>query len=192
MIKSIAAVYFLVLALSASAQDYSHVDPQGLVPKSLLTKALDFFEKNQARIKNKEVIGIIDFSQHSSKERFYLIDLKTGDVDKYLVAHGKNSDPNHDGFADVFSNKQDSLMSSQGFYLTGEDYNGKKGHSMRLDGLSDTNSKAREREIVIHGAAYVAPGIGAIGRSWGCPAVEFRYVDEIIKRMKDGALLLAE
>jgi hypothetical protein len=139
-----------------------------------------------------EVIAIIDFSQHSSKERFYIIDMKTGNVETFLVAHGKNSDPNHDGFADVFSNKQDSLMSSQGFYITGESYIGKKGHSLRLDGLSSSNSKAREREIVIHGADYVAPRIGTIGRSWGCPAVEFRYVDEIIKRIKNGALLLAQ
>jgi hypothetical protein len=137
-------------------------------------------------------MGIIDFSQHNSAERLYLIDMVTGAVDKYLVAHGKNSDKDQDGYATVFSNVPDSLMSSQGFYLTAETYNGKHGLSLRLDGLSHTNSKAREREIVIHGAVYVNPSARVIGRSWGCPAVEQRFVKEIIERMKGGALLFAK
>jgi hypothetical protein len=46
-------------------------------------------------------------------------------------------------------------MSSLGVYKTAETYNGKHGLSLRLDGLSPTNSKARERAVVVHGADYV-------------------------------------
>jgi hypothetical protein len=81
-------------------------------------------------------------------------------------------------------------MSSLGFYLTAETYNGEHGYSLRLDGLSSTNSNARERAIVIHAADYVAPG-EKIGRSWGCPAVEPRYHQQIIDELKEGALIYA-
>lgn len=138
------------------------------------------------------MLGIIDFSKHNSEERFYLIDMVTGKVDRYLVAHGKNSDKDKDGFATEFSNVPDSLMSSQGFYLTAERYYGKHGLSLRLDGLSKTNSMARSREIVIHGAAYVNQSVDIIGRSWGCPAVELRFVKEIVERLEGGALIYAK
>lgn len=168
------------------------IDVKNEVPKALLTKAIDFYQSNLSKIKNKEVIGIIDFSQHNSSERFYLIDMVSGSVDRYLVAHGKNSDKNNDGYATTFSNIPDSLMSSRGFYLTAESYYGKHGLSLRLDGLSKTNSLARKRDIVIHGAAYVNQSARIIGRSWGCPAVEQRFTKEIIERIKGGALLYAE
>ena len=135
-------------------------------------------------------MGIIDFKQHNSKERFYIIDMESGRVESYLTAHGKNSDPDYDGYATKFSNTPDSLMSSLGFYLTAETYYGQNGYSLRLDGLSSTNSNARARAIVIHGADYVKPG-KKIGRSYGCPALEMRYHQDLIDRLKGGALLYA-
>lgn len=169
---------------------YSYVDPGREVPASLLKKTLDYYESNQSAIKNKSVIGVIDFKQHSSKERFYIIDMETGRVDTYLVAHGKNSDPDHDGYATIFSNTPGSEMSSVGFYLTAETYEGSNGYSLKLDGKSSTNSNARSRAIVIHPADYVAPG-RLIGRSWGCPALEPRYNALLIDQIKGGALIYA-
>jgi hypothetical protein len=176
---------------SEQKDPFSHLDPENEIPKKLLKKAVDFYSKNSKRIRNKEYIGIIDFSQHSSRERFYIVDMMTGTVERYLVAHGRNSDPDHDGKATQFSNVEGSLMSSQGLYLTAENYQGKYGLSLRLDGLSSTNSLARKRAIVIHGADYVFPG-NKIGRSYGCPAIEHRFVVEVIEKIKNGALLLAE
>ncbi|MGZ3787056.1 MAG: murein L,D-transpeptidase catalytic domain family protein [Bacteriovorax sp.] len=170
---------------------YSHLDPDKEVPAGLLKKALHYFVSHKVKIKNKSTIGVIDFSQHSSKERFYLIDMVSGRVDKYQVAHGKNSDPNYDGYATKFSNTPNSEMSSQGFYLTAETYEGSHGYSLKLDGLSSTNSNARSRDIVIHPAPYVQPGRKS-GRSWGCPALDPRYSEEVIDRIKGGALIYAE
>lgn len=172
------------------ADKYAHLDPGKEVPSTLLSRALSYFDSHSSTIKNKNVIGIIDFKQHSSKERFYIIDLDTGQVDKYLVAHGKNSDPDYDGFATIFSNAPGSETSSIGFYLTAETYEGGHGYSLALDGISSTNSNARSRSIVIHPADYVTPG-DKIGRSWGCPALEPRYSAQIIDQIKGGALIYA-
>ena len=135
-------------------------------------------------------MGVIDYKQHNSKKRFYVIDMESGRVEAYLAAHGKNSDPDFDGYATKFSNTPDSKKTSLGFFLTAETYYGSNGYSLRLDGLSATNSNARARAIVIHGAEYVAPG-NKIGRSYGCPALEMRYHQELIDQIKGGSLLYA-
>lgn len=180
----------LMLFNTAFALDFSHLDPDKIVPQKILSSALDYYEKNLDSIPNKRFIGLIDFKQHNSKERFYIVDMESGRVETHLVAHGKNSDPDFDGFATKFSNTPDSLQSSLGFYLTAETYIGAHGYSLRLDGLSRTNSNARDRAIVIHAAEYVAPG-GKIGRSFGCPAIDVRIHAQLIDQIKDGSLLYA-
>lgn len=196
MKKSFYQAFIVGLALLLSSSvfamnaDYSHLDPDGLVPRTILETALKYYDSNISSIKNQRIMGIIDFKQHNSKERFYIIDMESGRVETYLTAHGKNSDTDFDGYATKFSNIPDSLMSSLGFFLTAETYYGSNGYSLRLDGLSSTNSNARSRAIVIHGADYVKPG-SIIGRSFGCPALEMRFHADLINRLKGGALLYA-
>jgi hypothetical protein len=173
------------------SSDYSHLDPGGIVPKERLAKALKYYDDNKAAIRNKDVIGVVDFSQHSSKERFYIIDMRSGRVETYQVAHGKNSDPDYDGFATIFSNDPGSDMSSQGIYVTAETYSGAHGYSLTLDGKSSTNSNARSRAIVIHPADYVVAGQKA-GRSWGCFALDPRESVHVIDLIKNGAVIYAE
>ena len=170
--------------------DYSYLDKDKMVPKHLLSQAISFFEQLKDKIKNKNYLVVIDYKQHNSKERFFVIDMISGHTEKYLTAHGKNSDPDYDGFATKFSNEPNSLMTSLGVYLTAETYIGSHGLSLSLDGLSSSNSNARARAIVIHGASYVAPG-EKIGRSWGCPALELRFTEEVINKIKGGALIFA-
>ena len=176
--------------LAASFRDYSHLDPDKIVPVNLMRQAVSFYDANWEKITNQRVMGIIDYKQHNSKKRFYIIDMESGRVETYLTAHGKNSDRDFDGYATQFSNTPDSKMTSLGFFLTAEPYYGSNGYSLRLDGLSTTNSNARKRAIVIHGAEYVAPG-NKIGRSYGCPALEMRYHQELIDQIKEGSLLYA-
>ena len=174
-----------------SDSNYSHLDPDKMVPSALLAKTVEYFDTHKEKIRNQNYIVVIDFKQHNSKERFYVIDMQSGQVEKYLTAHGKNSDPDYDGYATIFSNTPGSEMSSRGFYLTAETYQGSNGLSLVLDGLSTTNSNARSRAIVIHGAEYVSPG-SLIGRSWGCPALDMRYYIEVINQIKGGVLIYAE
>lgn len=175
----------------AITEKYSYVDQDKIVPAALLLKTLTYYDANLSKIKNKNYIVVIDFKQHNSKKRFYLINMQSGDVEQYLTAHGKNSDSDYDGYATKFSNSEGSLMSSVGFFLTAETYNGDNGYSLRLDGLSSTNSNARSRAIVIHGASYVRPA-SLIGRSYGCPALEVRYAADVIDTIKGGSLIYAD
>lgn len=172
-------------------KEYDYVDPTRLVPDRHLEEALIYYHKNKATFKNQSVLSIIDFSQKSTQKRWYFINMQTGSVWNIHVAHGKGSDSNHDGFAETFSNVSGSNASSLGFYRTAETYNGSNGFSLRLDGLSTTNSRARERAIVVHGASYVQDTSVVQGRSWGCPAVSVAYTQKVINLIKGGSLIYA-
>ncbi len=161
------------------------------VPREPWLQAVDYFERNQNRIKNKDYITVIDFSAPSNEPRKFIIDLHSGEVEALLTAHGVGSDPNHTGRAQRFSNVSGSRMTSLGFYLTAEPYYGKYGLSMRLDGLDASNSRARQRAIVVHGADYVNPAFTPLGRSWGCPAVEMHLVESVVRRLQWGSLMYA-
>lgn len=142
--------------------------------------------------KKKDVITIIDYSKPSTEERFYVLDLKRKEVIfKTYVSHGMNTGGNK---ASRFSNTMNSRQSSLGFFLTNETYYGRNGYSLRLDGLEKgINDRARERTIVIHGAAYATDDFirrnGRLGRSWGCPALPDNLSKEVIDTIKNGSVL---
>ncbi len=167
--------------------EFNYVDPNRLVPTVPLTKALTYFKANKSKIANKNYMTVIDMSQHSSKKRMYVINMRTGSVATYQTSHGKGSDTNNDGYAERFSNTPGSNATSLGFYLTGPTYYGSNGLSLRMHGLESTNSNAYSRAVVMHGADYVKPGW--TGRSWGCPAIERKYVNTLIPSLKGGTLM---
>ncbi len=145
---------------------------------------------------NPRYWAIVDFNQHSKEKRLYLFDTRDKEVVRYYVAHGKGSEgASDDGMADEFSNADGSHASSLGIYRCGETYKGDHGLSLRLDGLEDTNSKARIRDIVLHKAEYVSDKFikdtGRIGRSWGCFAVENSALDTLVSELKNGSYLIA-
>jgi len=135
---------------------------------------------------------VIDYSLPSTAPRLWLIDRTDGRVLRHLlVAHGRGSGEN---IASRFSNRDGSLASSLGLFLTEETYVGKNGYSLRLRGLEPgINDRARDRAIVLHGAPYVSPEFarvhGRLGRSWGCPAVELEVAHPLIDQIRDGSLL---
>jgi hypothetical protein len=172
-------------------QKYDYLDPQKIVPTQALTDAILYFYKNQSQIKNKNYLSVINFAQNSREKRFYIIDMNSGSVWAIHVAHGKGSDPDFDGYAQTFSNDPGSNASSLGFYMTAETYDGEHGLSLRLDGLSSTNSNVRDRAIVIHGADYVQESNVIAGRSWGCPAVAMENRDAVVNALKGGSLIYA-
>lgn len=159
------------------------------IPHTLLAKAWAAYQKHKSHVRNRRFITIADFKRHSMVPRLFVLDLKTGQHRSLLVAHGQGSDPDHDGFADVFSNEVDSHMSSLGAYVTGSTYHGKHGLSLRLKGLEASNNRAQERAIVIHGAAYVSPDRQLLGRSWGCPAIELHLVEDVLPSLANGSFL---
>lgn len=139
--------------------------------------------------------AIVNFDLHSSKPRMFVFDVRSQQTSAYLCAHGRGSEgPTDDGMADVFSNVEGSKASSLGIYRCAETYQGGNGYSLTLDGLEDTNSRARSRAIVVHGADYVSPQFaqryGRIGRSEGCPALAHTVAETVIDQLKLGSLLM--
>ena len=166
--------------------------------KGLSHQAFDFAKQGlqklveEGRLLNDSIISIIDFSLPSNQKRLFVLDLKNYKIlFNSLVAHGRNTGRE---WATSFSNKNSSYMSSPGFYLTRETYEGKNGYSLKLEGLeSGVNDKAYERGIVIHGARYVCDDYvntqGYIGRSQGCPAVPVELSRPIINTIRNGTCL---
>jgi hypothetical protein len=161
----------------------------------LLPRALAALDTHGDRIRNRDLIGVVDFAEPSRVPRFHLIDLGNGHVTTHLVAHGKGSDPSHSGWVQRLSNQPDSNASSRGAFVTAEAYVGKHGQSRRLQGLDPENSMAESRGIVIHAATYVnkalAASKGVIGRSQGCFAVADDVIGEVLERLGPGRLILS-
>lgn len=160
------------------------------VPKA----AIDQVMGNRA----EALFGVIDMGRPASEKRFFLFNLRENKVEKFYVAHGKNSDkgPGNTGWATKFSNVKNSHKTSLGLYKCAEEYKSLKfGRAMRLDGLNLLlNSNARDRAIVLHGSSYAEEKFvkknGVAGRSLGCPAVGYQYRDRIIDALSKGGMLL--
>ncbi|MBI5858494.1 MAG: murein L,D-transpeptidase catalytic domain family protein [Sphingobacteriales bacterium] len=176
-----------------SAYDSLHLSLAGLSHQ-----AFEFAKKGlnklveEGRLLNDSIISIIDFSQPSNKKRLFILDLKNYKVlFNTLVAHGRNTGRE---WASYFSNQGSSYMSSPGFYITKETYEGKNGYSLKLEGVErGINDNAYDRGIVVHGAGYVSHELanaqGYIGRSQGCPAVPANTSKPIINTIKNGTCL---
>ncbi len=160
-------------------------------PDAALQQASDYLEAHAAQFPNKKYLTLVDFTRHSGDKRLFMLDLVNETVDVLFVAHGRNSDRDYDGYATQFSNTPESKMSSLGFFRVAERYQGQHGLSVRLDGLEKRNDKARARAIVIHGADYVSSSRDKMGRSWGCPAVEMKWMKTVAARLEGGSLLYA-
>ncbi|MEZ5954121.1 MAG: murein L,D-transpeptidase catalytic domain family protein [Hyphomonas sp.] len=171
MIARIASLALLTLPLAAPARAIP-LDPDHLIRPDLLGRALAALETHRSEADASRLL-IVDYARRSSEPRAYLVNLETGLVEEaFRAAHGSGSDPDHDGFLDSFSDVPGSSASPQGAYLIAEEYIGKHGRSIRLDGLDKTNANARDRAIVIHAADYAEPTFlqqwGKLGRSNGC------------------------
>ncbi len=148
------------------------------------------------RLWRADLVGVADFALPSSMPRLHFANLQAGTVRSFYVAHGRGSDPEHDGWLKVFSNQDGSEATSRGAYLTCEWYNGKYGTSIRLKGLDGDNSNALERSIVMHPAWYAAPEMaakwGKLGRSEGCFAMAPAEFNEALWHLSGGRLLFAD
>ena len=194
--QEIAQLNFQQPNLSAPQQDqilssYAFVDPNHVVPDQLLKDALLYYNANLSKLSNKAYVTVVDFSQYSANARLYIINMSTGAVWAIHVAHGSGSDPGFSGYATKFSNVSGTNASSLGYYKTAETYSGNHGLSLRLDGLSSTNTNVRQRDIVVHGASYVYDSNQKAGRSWGCLAVSMANRSKVIQYIKSGSLIYA-
>ena len=182
-------VLSLLLAVGLSLSPAA--TPEDAPHPAVLSLALSGYQHavESGVVADNALLTIIDYSRPSTEERLHVYDPATGEVlHASLVAHGKNSGQN---LATRFGNEPGSLMSSLGFFVTTDTYQGKHGYSLHLRGLEPgINDNAVDRLIVIHGADYVSEEFaakhGRLGRSWGCPALPDETAAEIIDLIKDG------
>ncbi|WP_278351647.1 murein L,D-transpeptidase catalytic domain family protein [Chryseobacterium gleum] len=179
-------------AISSSEALYQSIafDPEHELNYEVFSKALTGYEnlkKAGLLTQDSHLLTICDFSMSSNMKRLWVIDLEDKKVlFNSLVAHGKNTG---EEFATNFSNRESSLQSSLGFYITDATYQGDNGYSLKLLGMDKGfNDAAYRRAIVLHGADYVSDAFAAmhkrIGRSWGCPAVPRELTQSIINTIK--------
>lgn len=169
---------------------YQSMQLEGVVNWQAFRQAVTGYYRIEG--KRREVLTLIDFSLPSTAKRLFVFDMAQHRLlYSSVVAHGKNSGEN---YATSFSNEYGSYKSSLGFYLTASTYQGRNGYSLILDGLEKgINDRARERAIVVHGAAYANPSVasrgGRLGRSFGCPALPQELSRPIIDAIKGGSVM---
>lgn len=145
------------------------------------------------KLQNPNIVTIADYSQSSSKKRLYVIDLKNKKLlFNTYVAHGRNTGYE---YASSFSNREGSLKSSLGFYITEQPMIGSHtGFALMINGVEKgINDNAGKRSIIIHGADYATENFikkyGRLGRSFGCPVLPPELVKPIIETIKGGTCL---
>jgi hypothetical protein len=192
MSKSIFLLIFSLLACSAVVEekpkDYSAIHQE----------AKSYCQSNGF---NKEFYFLLDFSVHSGKNRFYVIDFKSLQVlDQNLVTHGSCDvfEENPEKYKKAkFSNANSSHCSSKGKYKIGKRDYSSWGINVKywLHGMENTNTNAEKRVVVLHSWDAVSneeiyPRYAPL--SWGCPAVsdEFmRILDKKLQATKKPVLL---
>lgn len=183
----------LATVLIASPAFAKSLDPEGQIRPELLERAVEAMQARGHTGHETGVLVVVDYSLPSGKERLYVIDLETGAVTSFHAAHGKGSDSDHDGYLDSFSDVPGSSASPEGLYRTAEEYTGKHGRSLRLDGLDKTNANARSRAIVIHAAVYAEPDhvkrYGKMGRSNGCIVFSAADLETFLDEVPKGSLI---
>lgn len=164
--------------------------------RRILAVAAEQVQRVQNVLWRTDIVGVADFALPSSLPRLHFANLERGEVRSFLVAHGKGSDPEHDGFLKLFSNEINSLATSRGAFITYEWYRGKYGTSIRLGGIDPDNNHALDRAIVMHPAWYANPAMlekwGKLGRSDGCFAMAEADFNEALWHLSGGRLLYAD
>jgi hypothetical protein len=188
--RTLLTTCLLTLCCTSAAAD----DLQHLLPASTTSGILEQLEDDR-----HQHFAVIDYARHSSQPRFLLFERDSLRlVDSYRVAHGRGSDPDHDGYANSFSDTEGSHASSLGVFRTSTVYvSDEPGHglSMRLLGLSDSNANAERRAIVLHARDYMEEDFvrrhGVAGRSHGCLVLAGADRDQAVAALRGGALIFA-
>ncbi len=142
----------------------------------------------------KRVFALIDYTAPSDEQRMFLVDRQTGAISMMAVAHGRykanmfnlklSQNKNSIKYARYFSNELGSNAPSSGFFVAGNEYEGKFGRSLTLHGLeTGINDNACERAVVIHKHLLMSKS-SAYAMSAGCPMISKSYIDHVINLLE--------
>lgn len=114
----------------------------------LLKRAKQEYKQQLNRLANKRYLTIVDYRKSLLQDRLYVYDLQRQEV----ILSSRVSHAFRSGllYPTKFSNVNGSEQSCYGNFITGEAYQGEWGYAMRLDGISNTNTNARARAVVVH------------------------------------------
>lgn len=161
----------------------------GGIPELAVRRTLEYLVRNQEKLPNKDYLTIVDYSQNALDKRFHILRLRDGQTWSFTVQHGRESDPDQDGFINSlhhFSNEADSHQSIVGFAVTGGSYSGHSGTGLILHGMEvSKNDHACRRGIVVKGGIRV----GTVWRSRGSPALDGKRAEKVIGQIKDGSVI---
>jgi len=161
------------------------------IPSDLWSTALTKLasQSNNSLIDKPEIVTLIDFRLPKTKRRLWVVDLKRNVIEfNVVVSHGSGSRLKKTRRKDDprFGNKKGSNKSSLGCYATLYTRKAKAGSKNKsrsrialvVEGLEETNSAARRRGILFHGAHYVSST--RAGNSQGCFATEQTVNDKLV------------
>jgi L,D-transpeptidase-like protein len=206
----LAAALLALISSSTWANDSLLQKARALgAPMAAVERAIQI--SRQPDFRKKDVLAVFDISQPSASKRFYLLDLKSGQVTAHHAAHGKTNGPN--AKATKFKDFQTDLdMVPLGplktahpevmdHYKTIVDrYDGTVYRNMvivGLEGAASYNSYINNTppfKWIIHPNWYTTAGFrarnnGMLGRSNGCITLDPAENNEIVTRLADGALV---
>ena len=153
-------------------------------------EARAFIEQNGY---NSMICFLVDLSLPSYQNRFFVYNLKKDTLyNAALVTHGRCNQAWLEGRK--YGNTVGCGCSSLGKYKIGYSYSGRFGLAYKLYGLDDTNNKAFERFVVLHGHDCVPESevSDEICQSDGCPTVSpgfLQHLKPIINTSKKPVLL---
>lgn len=158
----------------------------GLLPDYVKSQEiLEHISEHKTRLRGQKVISFVDYSMPINRKRFFVYDVQKQEIIySTFVGHSAYSGrlrPNDT------SNTPDTRKTSTGLFKVGGQYVGRFGKSKKLHGLSDTNSNAYKRAIIVHSM----PGFEFEDLySWGCFTFFEEDLDTVFKYMKKGSYLL--
>ena len=188
MAKIFRLLFCFVFASAACAQ------PEAVFSQKT-NEALEYCRQHDM---NSDFCFLMDLSQHSGKNRFFVYSFKTKTViAQGLVCHGtgKNSTPEKP----VFSNEVGSNCSSTGKFSVGKRAYSQWGIHVhyKLHGLERSNSNAFKRTVVLHSytpvpGGEIYPSHLPMGWSLGCPVIAddlMRKIDTLLQKTTKPTLL---
>lgn len=148
-----------------------------------------------SKIDNQDFVLLVDYTVSHPSDRFFILDIKSGEVKSCPAAHGYGSNtncpPEHQincgsrgikcEVSATVGNTPSSGSTSRGFYITDEGYRSNQDtfrggtptstgqNALNLRGLiGDVNDNALARNVVFHRASYAG---NQCSSSAGCPAI---------------------
>jgi len=132
------------------------------------------------KLEKEEVVVLVDYKDSWLSNRFFIVN----PTQKTIIFQAKTGHAYKTGafYATEFSNVPNSKKSSLGLYKIGRQYVGKFGKSLKLHGLSKTNSNVYKRFIVLHGCNCT--------HSIGCIVLDHEFMPRILKVLKKGTRMV--